>query len=53
MFLGLGADGYARPQEILIYGFELEKKEVFSLLFNRCGLFVKMDSQILAPMEAV
>jgi radical SAM-linked protein len=53
MLLGLGAEGYARPQEILIYGFGLEEKEVFSLLFNRCGLFVKMDSQILTPMEAV
>jgi radical SAM family uncharacterized protein/radical SAM-linked protein len=53
MLLGLGAEGYARPQEILIYGFRLEEKEVFSLLFKRCGLFVKMDSQILTPMEAL
>ncbi len=53
MLLGLGAEGYARPQEILIYGFGLEEKEVFGLLFKRCGLFVKMDSQLLTPMEAV
>jgi radical SAM family uncharacterized protein/radical SAM-linked protein len=53
MLLGLGAGGYARPQEILIYGFGLEEKKVLSLLFKRCGLFVRTDSEILTPMEVV
>ncbi len=53
MLLGLGAGGYAKPQEILIYGFGLEEKEVLSLVLMRCGLFVRMDSQILTPMDVV
>lgn len=53
MFLSLGAEGYARPQEVLIYGFGLEEKEVLSLLFKRNGLFVETDSKILTPMEVV
>jgi radical SAM-linked protein len=53
MLLGLGAEGYARPQEILIYGFGLEEKEILSLLFKRSGLFVKTDSEILTPMDVV
>jgi radical SAM family uncharacterized protein/radical SAM-linked protein len=53
MLLGLGAGGYARPREILIYGFGLEEKEVLSLLFKRSGLFVKTDSEILTPMDVV
>jgi radical SAM-linked protein len=53
MLLGLGAEGYARPQEILIYGFGLEEKEVLSLLFKRSGLFVKTDSEILTPMDVL
>lgn len=53
MLLGLGTEGYARPQEILIYGFGLEEKEVLSLLFKRSGLFVKIDSEVLTPMDIV
>jgi len=53
MLLGLGVKGYARPQEILIYGFGLEEKEVLSLLFKRSGLFVKTDSEILTPMDVL
>jgi len=53
MLLGLGTEGYARPQEILIYGFGLEEKEVLGLLFKRSGLFVKTDSEILTPMDVV
>ncbi|MCK4384736.1 MAG: TIGR03960 family B12-binding radical SAM protein [candidate division Zixibacteria bacterium] len=53
MLLGLGAGGYARPREILIYGFGLEEKEVLSLLFKRSGLFVKIDSEILTPLDVV
>jgi len=53
MLLGLGTEGYARPQEILIYGFGLEEREVLSLLFKRGGLFVKTDSGILTPMDLV
>ncbi len=53
MLLGLGAGGYARPQEILIYGFGFEEKQVLSLFFKRSGLFVKTDSEILTPMDVV
>ncbi len=53
MLLGLGAEGYARPQEILIYGFGFNEGKVLSLLFKRGGLFVKIDSKILTPMEVV
>jgi len=53
MFLGLGTEGYARPQEVLIYGFELEDRKVLSLLFKRSGLFIKTDSKILTPMDVL
>jgi len=53
MHLGLGSDGYARPEEIMIYGFDLEKKKVAGLLFQRTGLFVVKDKQILTPMDVV
>lgn len=53
MHLGMGRDGYARPEEILIYGLGLEQKRVAALLFKRTGLFVTKDKQILTPMEEV
>ncbi len=53
MLLGLGPEGYARPQEVLVYGFGLAEKEVLNLLFKRSGLFVKTDSEILTPMDVV
>jgi len=53
MLLGLGAGGYARPQEILIYGFGLKENDIQSLLFKRSNLFIKMDSEILTPMDVV
>jgi radical SAM family uncharacterized protein/radical SAM-linked protein len=53
MHLGLGADGYARPQEILVYGFGLEEKEVAGLLFRRTGLFVIGDDRLLTPLDLV
>jgi len=51
MFLGLGTEGYARPQEVLIYGFGLEDRKVLSLLFKRTGLFIKTEKEILTPMD--
>jgi len=53
MHLGLGNDGYARPGEILVYGFGLEERKVAGLLFKRTGLFIKKNEQILTPMEMV
>ena len=53
MHLGVGMDGYARPEEILIYGFGLGEREVLSLLFKRTGLFIVKDKRILTPMEVV
>ena len=53
MQLGLGSRGYARPEEILVYGFGLEKREVASLLFRRNSLFILKDGEILTPMDVV
>ncbi|UCB53051.1 MAG: TIGR03960 family B12-binding radical SAM protein, partial [Candidatus Zixiibacteriota bacterium] len=53
MDLGLGTDGYVRPEEILVYGFGLEQREVVSLVFKRTGLFVLKDGQILTPMDVL
>ncbi len=53
LYLGLGSEGYARPDEILIYGFGMEEKEVLGLLLKRTGLFVVKDKQLLTPMEVV
>ncbi len=53
MHLELGVEGYARPEEILIYGFGLEEKVVAGLLFKRTGLFVRMGEKVVGPMEAV
>jgi hypothetical protein len=51
MFLGLGTEGYVRPQEVLIYGLGLEDRKVLSLIFKRTGLFVKTEKEILTPMD--
>jgi hypothetical protein len=53
MQLGLGTDGYARPEEVLVHGFGLEQKEVAGMLFKRTGLFVRKGDRILTPMETV
>jgi len=53
MDLRLGTEGYARPAEILTYGFELAEKEVAGLIFKRTGLFVIKDQNILTPMEVI
>jgi len=53
MHLGLGGNGYARPEEILAYGFGLEEREVAGLLFKRTGLFIMKNKQIFTPMEVV
>lgn len=53
MHLGLGSDGYARPEEILVYGFGLEEKKVAGLLFKRTGLFIMKNKQIITPMEVL
>ena len=51
MFLGLGTEGYVRPQEVLIYGFGLEDRKVLSLIFKRTGLLIKTEKRILTPMD--
>lgn len=53
MHLGLGTEGYARPEEVLVHGFALEHREVVGLLFKRTGLFVRKAGEALSPMEAV
>ena len=53
MILSIGSSGYAKPQEVLIYGFGMKEKEVLSLLINREGLFVKREDKYLSPMEII
>ncbi len=53
LLLSLGSAGYAKPQEVLIYGFGMKEKEVLSLLFKRKGLFIKRQDQLLSPMEII
>jgi radical SAM family uncharacterized protein/radical SAM-linked protein len=53
MYLGLGNEGYVRPDEILVYGLGMEEKEVLGLLIKRSGLFVVKEKQLLTPMEVV
>lgn len=53
MQLGIGSEGYARPEEVLTYGFGLQEREVLSLFFRRTGLFVLKNEQILTPMDVV
>ncbi|MFH1337120.1 MAG: TIGR03960 family B12-binding radical SAM protein, partial [Candidatus Zixiibacteriota bacterium] len=53
MYLGVGSEGYARPDEILVYGLGMEEKEVLGLLIKRSGLFVVKEKQLLTPMEVV
>jgi radical SAM family uncharacterized protein/radical SAM-linked protein len=53
MYLSLGNEGYARPDEILIYGLGLAEKVVRGLLIKRSGLFVVKDRQLFTPMEVV
>ena len=53
MLLSVGSAGYAKPQEVLIYGFGMKEKEVLSMLLKREGLFVKRQEQLLSPMEII
>jgi radical SAM family uncharacterized protein/radical SAM-linked protein len=53
MHLRLGSDGYARPDEILAYGFGLDEKKVAGTLFKRNGLFIVKNKKILTPLEVV
>ena len=53
MILSVGSSGYAKPQEVLRYGFGMKEKEVLSLLINREGLFVKREDKYLSPMEII
>ncbi len=53
MHLELGVEGYARPEELLIFGFGLDEKIVAGLLFKRTGLFVRTGEKVVGPMEAV
>jgi len=53
MLLSVGSAGYAKPQEVLIYGFGMKEKEVLSLLFRREGLLIKRQDQLLSPMEII
>ncbi|MDH4222135.1 MAG: TIGR03960 family B12-binding radical SAM protein [candidate division Zixibacteria bacterium] len=53
MLLTTGNQGYAKPQEVLTFGFGMKEKEVLSLLIKREGLFVKREDKLLSPMEII
>ena len=53
LYLGVGSEGYTRPEEILIYGFGMEEKEVLGLLFKRTGLYIVKDKRLFTPLEVV
>jgi radical SAM-linked protein len=53
LYLGLGSEGYARPDEVLIYGFGMEERDVLGLVFKRTGLFIIKDEQLFTPLEIV
>lgn len=47
-----GAD-FARPEEILSFGFGLNDFEIKSLIIKRDGLYVLKDEKILTPMDLI
>jgi radical SAM family uncharacterized protein/radical SAM-linked protein len=53
LYLGLGNDGYARPDEVLVHGFGMEEKEVLGLIFKRTGLYIIKDERLYTPLEIV
>jgi len=53
MHLGLGTEGYARPEEVLVHGFGLSPRDAAGLVIKRTGLFVRKQGRILTPMEVV
>ncbi|GAI29216.1 unnamed protein product [marine sediment metagenome] len=47
-----GAD-FARPEEILSFGFGLNDFEIKSTIIKRDGLYVLKDEKILTPMDLI
>jgi radical SAM family uncharacterized protein/radical SAM-linked protein len=53
MLLRLEATDYARPDEILRFGFEIDKEKVLSLLIKREDLLIRNGEKLLSPMDIV
>ena len=53
MILRLQATDYARPDELLRYGFELDREKVLSLLIKREDLLIRNGENLLSPMDIV
>jgi radical SAM family uncharacterized protein/radical SAM-linked protein len=53
MLLRLETIDYARPEEILKFGLDMDEKEVLTLLIKRKGLFIRKDEILLTPMDVI
>lgn len=53
MLLRLEATDYARPDEILRIGFEMDREKVLSLLIKREDLLIRNGEKLLSPMDMV
>ena len=53
MLLRLEAIDYARPEEILKFGFGLDQEEVLALLIKRESLLIRNGENYLSPMDVL
>jgi radical SAM-linked protein len=51
IWVGLGQQGYARPQEVLQYALQVSDEQLGGLVFKRTQLFFKKGDQYLAPLQ--
>jgi radical SAM family uncharacterized protein/radical SAM-linked protein len=51
MLLEVGSSGYVRPEEVLIEGLGLEKKDISGKIIKRIGLFIQGEDRLYTPME--
>lgn len=53
MLVGLGNQGYAKPQEILRYGLGFTEAEVARALICRTNLYINQNERLLSPLETI
>jgi radical SAM family uncharacterized protein/radical SAM-linked protein len=53
MELGVNADGYIRPSEILIFGLGFSENDAISLLYKRTGQYLKQGVHKVDPIDIV
>ena len=52
-WLGLGQEGYARPQEVLQFALQMSEEELSGLVIKRVDLFCKKGDQYLSPLQVL